>query len=161
MAAGQQLGEANALGSMGAKGALSLAKKGAGLAATGGWAAAKMAADPLKTAKRAGGAVVGAAVGAYQGIKSAVQGNETLGAIGSLFRSRNKNTGIKSERSLSHGRSAGGSRVHTGGFGNRSKLESIEQKPKRDIEAPQLSSRPRLDDAPSLPKQMPGRSREF
>ena len=164
MAAGQQLGEANALGSMGAKGALSLAKKGAGLAATGGWAAAKMAADPLKTAKRAGGAVVGAAVGAYQGIKSAVQGNETLGAIGSLFRSRNKNTGIKSERALKTGTSAGGSRVHVEGFGQRSKLESVTPKPKRDIEAPQLSSRPRLDDAPSLPKQMPGvrgRSRDF
>ena len=66
---------------------------------------------------------------------------------------------------MAHGKSAGGSRVHTGGFGSRSKLESIEQKPKRDMEAPQLTSRPRLDfDAPPLPKQMPGpkgRSRDF
>ncbi|MBR4983558.1 MAG: hypothetical protein IKY94_13525, partial [Lachnospiraceae bacterium] len=68
MAAGQQLAEANALGSAGAQGAASMAKKGAAMAATGGLAALMMAADPVNTAKRAGGAVAGAAVGAYQGV---------------------------------------------------------------------------------------------
>ena len=138
------------------------------MAAKGGWAAAKMAADPLKTARRAGNAVAGAAmgvagaaVGAWEGTKSAFRNNQTLSAI---FGSRNKNTGVKSERALKTGTSAGGSRVHVEGFGNRSRLESVKPQVKRDMEAPQLGSRPRLDDAPSLPKQMPGvkgRSRDF
>lgn len=150
MAAGAQLAESSAMaGGLTKMGAMKAAKLGMG-AAVG---AAKVAFDPLKAGKQGVAAVVGAA-GA---VKQAFTENQTIGAIGSLFRSRNNKSGITSERAIQTGNSAGGSKVHEGGFGQRRKLESVKPAAQKNMEAPQLRNRPTLDsDGPPIPKQMPG-----
>ena len=129
MAAGQQMGEANAMGG----------------------AAAKMAADPLKTAKKAGGAVVGAAVGAWEGTKQAFKNNETLGAIGAgIGYLRNRGKGATPEKKnavSSENKNAKGNYEHSGGIGGRPQLESVSSDKKQSKEAPSVmrGSRPTLD----------------
>ena len=148
MAAGQQLAEANALGSAGAKGAASMAKKGAAMAATGGLAALKMAADPVNTAKRAGGAVAGAAVGAYQGVKKAFQSNETIGLIGQgIHALRNRpRARMGGVTSMTKDKTAQGNREHSGGFGKRPQIPIVSDGKRRSKEAPaSTSSRPTLE----------------
>ena len=187
MAAGQQMAEANALGgaatSMAAKGAVMAAKKGGMAAASGGWSALKMAADPLKTAKKAGGAVVGAAAGAWEGTKQAFKNNETLGAIGSgISALRNRGKGVSAEKKemAPQNRNTGGNHEHSGGIGKRPQLESVSSDKKQTQEAPAAGrNRPTFEsmfgsggdtnipgvknpgttgagEQPTIPKQMPG-----
>lgn len=180
MAAGQQMGEANALGGVAAKMAATTAmnygKKGVSMAASGGWSALKMAADPLKTAKTAGGAVAGAAVGVWEGTKNAFKNNETLGAIGSgISALRNRGKGAPSEKKHAPSpetMNARGNYEHSGAIGNRPQLESVSSDKRHANEAPAAGGRrPTMESmfgdssptggstgrttSPPLPKQMP------
>ena len=135
--------------------------------------AVKAGLDPVSAAKKGAGAVVGAGMA----VKKAFSENETIGLVGAginKLRARSQmNKGIKSEKSANlNATGAKGSFEHSGGFGNRSKLENVAEK-KRSLDTGDITSsssrRLTLDSmsgggAPSLPKQMPGvkgRSRDI
>ena len=198
MAAMQQQGEATAIaGGLTKAGAMKAANLGLGA----GKLAAKAAWDPLSAAKTGVGAVVGAA-GA---VKKTFTENQTLGANGSGVsaiggaigsgianrRARRMNKGITSEKSMNLNATAPkGSFEHSGGFGNRMRLESVNTdnldakqsktapEPKRNWSADSVMARfEKLDSspysveseggngsipkAPPLPRQMPRSADRF
>ena len=157
MAAMGQLAEANSIaGGLTKAGAMKAAKLGASAAATGVKGAAKFAFDPLGQAKKGAGAVVGGVGAAFGAVKNAFGNNETIGAIaGAINRSRIRkmNKGITSEKSTNlNATGAKGSFEHSGGFGNRMKLEDVKTekatKSKTDDDAGNKSQRKWSKDSP-------------